>query len=84
LFGDFVKNVYLPWAKIHKGSYDDDVRITSTLTTFFKGKNLRDIKPATIEQYKARRIGAGRAPATVNRELSVVSKIFTIAVSREG
>ena len=56
LFGDFVKAVYLPWSKIHKGSYDDDVRITSILTAFFKGKNLRDIKPAMIEQFKARRI----------------------------
>ena len=36
-----------------------------------------------IEQFKARRIGAGRAPATVNRELSVVSKIFTIAARHE-
>lgn len=83
LFGDFVKDVYLPWSKIHKGSYDDDVRITSILTVFFNGKNLRDIKPAMIEQFKARRIGAGRAPATVNRELSVVSKIFTIAARHE-
>jgi integrase len=36
-----------------------------------------------IEQFKARRIAAGRAPATINRELSVVSKIFTIAVRHE-
>ena len=36
-----------------------------------------------IERYKVRRIEAGRAPATVNRELSVVSKIFTIAVRHE-
>ena len=83
LFGDFVKDVYLPWSKIHKDSYDDDVRITSVLTAFFKGKNLREIKPAMIEQYKARRIGAGRAPATVNRELSVISKIFTMAARHE-
>ena len=39
-FGDFVRDVYLPWSNIHKGSYDDDVRITSILTVFFKGKNL--------------------------------------------
>ena len=52
LFGDFVRDVYLPWSKIHKGSYDDDVRITSILTV-------------------------------VNRELSVVSKIFTIAARHE-
>ena len=71
LFGDFVRDVYLPWSNIHKGSYDDDVRITSILTVFFKGKNLRDIKSAMIEQFKARRIGVGRAPATVNRGSSL-------------
>jgi site-specific recombinase XerD len=53
------------------------------LTNFFKRKNLRKIKPAMIEQYKAKRIGVGRAPATVNRELSVLSKVFTLAVRHE-
>ena len=36
-----------------------------------------------IEQYKAKRIGAGRAQATVNRKLSVLSKVFTLAVRHE-
>jgi integrase len=83
VFADFVEESYLPWSKIHKASYDDDVRTTSALTNFFKGKNLREIKPAMIEQYKAKRIGAGRAQATVNRELSVLSKVFTLAVRHE-
>ena len=36
-----------------------------------------------IEQYKAKRIGADKAPATVNRELSVLSKVFTLAARHE-
>jgi len=36
-----------------------------------------------IEQFKERRIKADKAPATVNRELSVLSKIFTVAVRAE-
>lgn len=36
-----------------------------------------------IELYKAKRVGAGRAHATVNRELSVLSKVFTLAVRLE-
>lgn len=83
LFAEFVEEAYLPWAKIHKGSYDDDVRITQMLTDFFKGKTLAEIKPAMIEQFKSSRIKAGKAPATVNRELSVLSKIFTVAVRNE-
>ena len=83
LFAYFVEEVFLPWSRIHKASYDDDVRTTAVLISFFKGKNLREIKPAMIEQYKAKRIGAGRAPATINRELSVLSKLFTLAVRHE-
>lgn len=83
LLADFVEETYLPWSKIHKASYDDDVRTTSVLTDFFKGKNLRDIKPAMIEQFKAKRIAAERAKATVNRELSVLSKVFTLAIRHE-
>jgi len=83
LFANFVKETYLPWSKVHKGSYDDDVRITLLLTTFFKGRTLAEIKPAMIEQFKMSRIGAGRAPATINRELSVLSKVFTLAVRYE-
>jgi integrase len=84
LFADFVEETYLPWSKIHKGSYDDDVRITSSLANFFKGRTLAEIKPAMIEKFKAHRIGAGRAPATINRELSVLSKVFTLAVRHEA
>lgn len=82
-FAAFVKETYLPWAKIHKGSYEDDVRVTTMLTDFFKGKNVSEIKPAMIEQFKQSRIKAGKAPATVNRELSVLSKLFTMAVRSE-
>src|SRR6185503_19981337 len=80
---DFVEETYLPWSKIHEAIYDDDVRTTSVLIDFLKRKNLREIKPAMIEQYKAKRIGVGRAQATVNRELSVLSKVFTLAVRHE-
>jgi len=76
----FVKETYLPWSETHKGSYDDDVRITTMLTEFFMDKTLAEIKPAMIEQFKAHRVKAGKAPATGNRELSVLSKIFRIAV----
>lgn len=80
----FVKESYLPWSEIHKkGSYGDDVRITSLLTDFFKDNSLAEIKPAMIEQFKESRIRAEKAPATVNRELSVLSKIFTMAVRLE-
>jgi integrase len=69
--------------QFHEGSYDDDVRITTKLTQFFKKKTLLEIKPAMIEKFKEHRIKADKVPATVNRELSVLSKIFTLAVRNE-
>jgi integrase len=83
MFDQFVKDTYLPWSQTHKSSYGDDVRITSMLTNFFKDKTLAEIRPAKVEQFKAHRTKAGKAPATVNRELSVLSKIFTLAVRHE-
>jgi hypothetical protein len=80
MFAAFVKETYLPWAKNHKPSYNDDVRITTMLTDFFKDKRLTEIKPVMVEQFKANRPEAGKALATINRELSVLSKVFTVAI----
>ena len=52
---------------------------------FFKGKRLRDDTPMLIEQYKQLRLKTDtlhkrkRSPATVNRELQVLSKVFSMA-----
>lgn len=83
MFAEFVKETYLPWAKSHKASYDDDVRITTMLTDVFKDKTLTEIKPVMVEQFKANRCKAGKALATINRELSVLSKVFTVAIRLE-
>lgn len=80
MFADFVKETYLPWSQNHKASYDDDVRITTMLTAFLKDKRLSEIKPVMIEQFTADRRKAGKALATINRELSVLSKVFTLAM----
>jgi integrase len=83
MFAEFVKETYLPWSESHKASYGDDVRITTMLTDFFKDKTLTEIKPAMIEQFKSNRRNAGKALATINRELSVLSKIFTVSIRLE-
>jgi integrase len=83
MFSEFVKETYLPWSESHKASYGDDVRITTMLTDFFKDKTLTEIKPVLIEQFKAQRRKADKALATINRELSVLSKIFTVAIRLE-
>jgi integrase len=56
------------------------------LSTFFGGKRIIDITPEAIETYAATRLqqtsrlGRPTSPATVNRELAALSKIFTLAI----
>lgn len=84
-FTEFVDEVFLPWAKASKKSWKDDEERAKPLKEFFKGKRLRDITPILIEQFKQTRLKANtmhdrkRSPATVNRELQVLSKVFSMA-----
>jgi integrase len=50
------------------------------LRTFFGNRTLADITPRLIVEYKNYRLAAGKAPATVNRELSAIRKAFNLAV----
>jgi integrase len=84
-FGEFVDEVFLPWARASKRSWQDDEERARPLKSFFEGKRLRDIKPMLIEKYKQQRLNTDtlhkrkRSHATVNRELQVLSKVFSIA-----
>ena len=84
-FVEFVDEVYLPWARASKKSWKDDEERAKPVKAFFKGKRLRDINPMLIEQFKQLRLNTKtgnrrtRAPATVNRELQVISKVFSMA-----
>lgn len=50
------------------------------LTPHFGAMRLDEIDTEAIEDFKAERIAAGRQPATVNRELQVLSKALSLAV----
>src|SRR6266852_7059036 len=84
-FAEFVDEVFVPWAKASKRSWQDDEERARPIKEFFKGKRLRDVSPMLIEQYKQLRLKTDtlhkrkRSPATVNRELQVLSKVFSMA-----
>lgn len=84
-FNEFVDEVFLPWAKASKKTWEDDEERAVPIKEFFKGKRLRDVSPMLIEQYKQLRLKTDtlhkrkRSPATVNRELQVLSKVFSMA-----
>jgi hypothetical protein len=87
-FVAFVKETYLPWSKLNKRSSYDDGLICKMLCEHFAGKSFAAITPMLVERFKRDRregltkYGTQRQPATVNRELAVLSRIFTLAVEQ--
>ena len=50
------------------------------LTPFFKAKPLAQIETFDVERFKRARRGEGAAPATINRELAVLSQLLNKAI----
>lgn len=90
-FEDFISSTFGPYCekRYSKDSYDKAVHICKEALPYLKGRTMRSIKAADIDRFKQSRIhlktkhGGSRRPATVERELSVISKIFTLAVKND-
>lgn len=88
---DYIKADYLPNAKRTKpASYKDEVNIcNAAIIPFFKEACLSEIDPRAVRSFQASRMekktrhGTDRKPATVNREMAVLSQIFTLAINDE-
>ncbi|HEX7998662.1 MAG TPA: site-specific integrase [Pyrinomonadaceae bacterium] len=90
LFSSFVRETYLPLQQTNKKrSYARDAQIAGVLCEFFKGRTLQEIKKSDVEEFKRKqsetktKYERKRSPATVNRELAVLSAILTLAVDDE-
>jgi hypothetical protein len=83
---DFIEKVFLPWSKGNKRSWRHDEFRTRTICDYFKGKVLREISPLLVERFKRDRSksitirSTVRSPASVNHELTLLSKIFNLAL----
>jgi integrase len=87
-------HTFFPWSKDNKLSYQSDYyKITRPFKEFFGKMSFKQITPMVIERYKRERLakpieqGKGdgiklleRKPASVNRELQLLSKIFNLAI----
>lgn len=91
VFEDFVKEIYLPYVKANhsKDSFDQSDNICCEALPFLRGRSLRSIKAQDIEAFKAYRQslptqhGTPRKPSTIWRELSILSKVFSLAVKND-
>lgn len=86
IFIEFAEKVWLPWSRENKLSYKDDEYFIEAFREFFGKRTFAEISPLLIEKYKYVRSngiskrGTQRSKATVNRELSALSKIFELAI----
>lgn len=84
--GEFIDKTYLAWAKTNKKSWSDDELICKAIKAHFKGKRLAEISPLDVERFKKvrretpTRHDEARSAATVNRELTILSRVLALAV----
>lgn len=72
---------YLVYSKTNKkvSSHTRDISSLKQLAPFFKGRKLEGITPYLVEEYKQERLKKVM-PATVNREVLCLKKMFSLAV----
>lgn len=69
------------YAKINKRSWKDDMyRIEAHMKLFFGDCELQNITPLMIEKYRAERLKTGVSKSTVNREITIMKKMFNLAI----
>jgi integrase len=84
---DFIDDIYMPWAKSNKKSWKNDEYGKVVLKKFFGNRQLREVQPLEIERFKTKRLATNtkhdseRAPASLNREFEMLSRIYTLAIS---
>ena len=82
----FGEGTFLEWAKNNKRSWKHDRFRSRALLQAFKGKTLGEISPAAIERFKNTRRQSStkrktlRSAASVNLELQLLSRIFSLAI----
>lgn len=85
----FGEGSFLEWSKTNKRSWRHDRFRVRALLDAFRGRTLGEVSPLAIESFKNSRRQSftkrqkQRSPASVNRELELLSRIFSLAVRLE-
>ena len=79
-FAEFVSAHYLPHARVNKRSVDcDESKLNNHILGVFGHQKLGSITRSSIQTY-LNRLNDTKAPATCNRHLSLLHRIFALAV----
>jgi integrase len=80
-FDDAAQDILADYANNEQSSVDDvDGRIRNHLAPFFRGWRLSEITTPDVRAYTQQRRDAGAAAGTVNRELAILKRMFTLAI----
>jgi len=74
--------MYLDGPSQDKRAHDRDISAAKRLTPFFRGRVLNELGPADIQAYIDQRRAQGVGPATVNKELNLLSAALNYARRR--
>ena len=64
----------------HLRFHKRDALSVRTLLKYFRGQNLMSITPASIEDYIGSRLKDGLANGTINRELTCLKRMYSLAI----
>ncbi|HEX7338878.1 MAG TPA: site-specific integrase [Rhodanobacteraceae bacterium] len=78
--GDFIRDHFAPWALAHQKAGRATVdALAASFGTIYK-RELRSVVAFDIERFKTRRRKAGVTPATINRDLDRIRRVYSCAV----
>ena len=76
----------MPWAKSNKTSWLNDHYNAGTLKNYVGDKKLKEIQHLDVERFKSKRLATETkhftqgAPASVNREFELLSRVYNLAI----
>lgn len=78
--GEFIIEHFTPWARAHQKQPHATLDALQACFGDLYGRELRAVSAFDIERFKAARRKAGIAPATINRDLDRIRKVYSCAV----
>jgi len=78
-----LSNEFELYARTNRLGWKNDMSTVNKLKTFFGNKNIKEISPFVIEKYRSYRRELGIQNASINREVGVLRRMFTIAVDND-
>ncbi len=80
-FAELAERYLLDYAKVMKRSFKSDLYIVNAhLVPHFGSLQVGEIGCLLLEKYRTERVGDGVKKSTVNRELAILSKIFSLGI----